>query len=119
LKDTYRTIVRTSGPGSPLRQLYFQAAIFWGLEFSGGGVDLPKCFYGSGILGLDPEVDRELIAELQRSATHSALAVRMRNKKYNLSRVLNGFRTLRDLLELARWIIMQEMALVSVRKHRG
>ncbi|KAN0112589.1 hypothetical protein V8E51_005540 [Hyaloscypha variabilis] len=66
LKDTYRSIFRTSKPGSPLRRLYFQAALFWGLEFGGGRVDRPKCFYGSGILGLDPEVDRELIAELQR-----------------------------------------------------
>ncbi|KAE9375813.1 hypothetical protein N431DRAFT_454422 [Stipitochalara longipes BDJ] len=66
LKNAYRSIFSTGRQSSPLRRLYFQAALFWGLEFSGGGVERPKCFYRSGILGLNPEVDRGLITELQR-----------------------------------------------------
>jgi len=66
LKDIYRSIFNTSKPSSPLRRLYFQAAMFWGLEFGGGGVERPKSFDGSGVLGLDPDVDSGLIAELQR-----------------------------------------------------
>ena len=66
LKATFQTIFQTCKPASSLCRLYFQAALFWGLEFGGGGVELPKSFYGSGVLGLDPDIDSELIAELQR-----------------------------------------------------
>jgi hypothetical protein len=66
LKNTYRAIFNKCHSNSPLRQLYFRAALFWKLEFGGGGARLPNSLYGEGVLGLDPEQDFGLISELQR-----------------------------------------------------
>lgn len=66
LKDIFRQIFNNCSSFSPLRKAYFDAAVYWKLEFGGGGKVAPKFFYGQGVLGLDPAQDGELMHSLQK-----------------------------------------------------
>jgi hypothetical protein len=66
LKDSYRHIWSNVKADSPLRKLFFNCAVFWKLEFGGGGHEAPKSTYGEGVLGLDPEKDSGLFLALKK-----------------------------------------------------
>jgi hypothetical protein len=68
LKNSYRQVFSKFPIDSPLRQLYFDAAMYWRLYFGGGGtedVHWTKSF-DKRVLGLDPSKDVALLQALQK-----------------------------------------------------
>lgn len=67
LKYSYRQIFAHCTLNSPLRKLYFEASVFWRIEFGGGGNAKRTSMWAEGVLGLDPAaaVDKRLIQELE------------------------------------------------------
>jgi hypothetical protein len=65
LRDSYRHIWSNIKADSLLRKLFFDSAVFWKLEFGGGGKEAPEFSYGEGVLGLNPETDLGLFLALK------------------------------------------------------